>query len=223
MITEVSKEGIFNVLSKYIPVSCVDICTTWIVEKNIHLRITRGRASKYGDYKPLENGGGHHISVNHDLNPYSFLITFTHEVAHLHSFIRYRHRHDPHGKEWKHEFRELLNDFIRKKIFPSDIETALLNYVQNPTASSCSDQQLHRVLKKYDKVSENPVIHLEELAQGTKFSIHQSKSGLVFQKGDKRRTRFHCIEVKSRREYLVNGLAEVVVHSSHTNGNFQMA
>ncbi len=206
-----SKEGIAKVLAKYVPPTTVGLCSSWIVEKNIHLRITRGRATKYGDYKPLEHGQGHHISVNHDLNPFSFLITFTHEVAHLHAFIKYKHRHEPHGKEWKHEFRLLLNELIQLNIFPEDIESALLNYVRNPAASSCNDHHLHRVLKKYDKQGEKPVIHLEDLEHGTEFSIHQSPSGLLFRKGEKRRTRYHCVEVKTKREYLVSGVAEVVV------------
>jgi hypothetical protein len=209
-----SKEGIAKVISKYLPANTVDTCTNWIVEKNIHLRITRGRASKYGDYKPDEEGNGHRISVNHDLNPYSFLITFTHEVAHLHCFTKYRHRHEPHGKEWKNEFAILLNDFIRLKIFPEDIELALRNYVRNPAASSCSDQNLHRVLKKYNPVGEEQVMHLEELESGTNFCLYQSRSGLVFRKGEKKRTRFECIEVRSKREYLVSGLAEVIVLDS---------
>lgn len=206
-----SKEAIANVLSKYLPASTVELCSSWIVEKNIHLRITRGRASKYGDYKPLEPGQGHHISVNHDLNPFSFLITFTHEVAHLHTFNKFKHRHEPHGKEWKHEFRILLNELIRLKVFPDDIESALVNYANNPAASSCNDHHLHRVLKQYDKQGEKSVLHLEELEQGTEFSIHQSPSGLIFSKGEKRRTRYHCVEVKTKREYLVSGVAEVVV------------
>jgi len=209
----VSTTGIENVLSKYVPAATVKLCAGWIVEKNIHLRITRGRATKYGDYKPLEPGQGHHISVNHDLNPYSFLITFTHEVAHLHAFIKYKHRHEPHGKEWKHEFRLLLNELILLNVFPEDIKSALLNYVRNPAASSCNDHQLHRVLKRYDKQGEKPVIHLEDLDQGTEFSIHQSSSGLIFRKGEKRRTRYNCIEVKTQREYLVSGIAEVVVRT----------
>ena len=209
-----SKEGIANILSKYLPANCVEICSSWVVEKNIHLRITRGRSSKYGDYRPHLEGDGHHITVNHDLNPYSFLITFTHEVAHLHCFNKFKHRHEPHGKEWKDEFGMLLTGFIQKNIFPSDIESALRAYVRNPAASSCTDQQLHRVLKKYDKPGEKPVIHLEELAAGTDFSIRQSRSGLVLRKGEKKRTRFHCIEIRTRREYLVSGLAEVVVLAS---------
>lgn len=206
-----SNESIAAVLSKYLPPPCVPVCTGWIVEKNIHLRITRGRASKYGDYKPLENGGGHHISVNHDLNPFSFLITFVHEVAHLHAYLKYRHRHEPHGREWKHEFRLLLTGFIHMKVFPPDIEEALISYIKNPSASSCTDQELHRVLKKYDPPGEKTVMHLEDLVHGTEFKIHQSKSPLVFRKGEKRRTRFHCIEINTQREYLVSGLAEVII------------
>ncbi len=206
-----SKEGIALVLSKYLPPSCVEICTGWIVEKNIHLRITRGRASKYGDYRPHEQGDGHHISVNHDLNPYSFLITFTHEVAHLHCYNKFKNRHEPHGREWKQEFRLLLSEFIRLNIFPPDIGSALQHYLRNPAASSCSDQHLHRILKKYNPPKEIPVIHLEELAPGAEFSIHQSRSGLVFRKGVKKRTRYHCIEIRTNREYLVSALAEVVL------------
>lgn len=206
-----SKEGIAIILAKYLPARSVDICCNWIVEKNIHLRITRGRASKYGDYRPKENGGGHDISVNHDLNPYSFLITFTHEVAHLNCFNRFKHRHDPHGNEWKQEFRALLNEFLKLCIFPEDIEITLRNYIRNPAASSCSDQQLHRVLKKYDKQSDTPVLHLEELELGTAFRINQSRSSLVFLKGQRKRTRYHCIDIKTKREYLVSALAEVII------------
>ena len=94
-----SREKIAAVLSNYIPHETVDECTSWIIQKNIHLKITRGRASKFGDYKPLERGKGHHISVNHDLNKYAFLITFVHEVAHLHTFTKYPFRHEPQRQE----------------------------------------------------------------------------------------------------------------------------
>lgn len=207
-----SKEKIAAVLSKYIPASTVDRCSTWIVEKNIHLKITRGRASKYGDYRPLPPGKGHRITVNHDLNPYAFLITFTHEVAHLHTFLNYSYRHEPHGQEWKREFRLLLKDFLEEKIFPDDIHQALEGYILNPAASSCSDIALMRALKRYDSRPEE-VFHLEELPPHTHFALFQSRSGMVFQKGPKIRTRFQCLEVKSKRVYFVSPLAEVVIES----------
>jgi SprT protein len=207
----VSREKIASVLSKYIPAQTVKQCSEWIVLKNIHLKITRGRASKFGDYRPLKNGKGHQITVNHDLNPYAFLITFVHEVAHLHTHTNYRFRHEPHGKEWKHEFRILLKDFIHGEVFPEDIKQALENYSRNPAASSCSDISLMRALKRYDTRPEE-VFHLEDVPEHTVFSLHQSRSGLIFRKGHKIRTRFHCLEVKTKRIYFVSPMAEIVVH-----------
>ncbi len=203
-----SRDKISSVLSKYLPQQAVDDCTSWVIQKNIHLKITRGRSSKYGDYQPLPSGQGHRITVNHDLNPFAFLITFVHEVAHLHTFVKFKHYHEPHGKEWKNEFRILLSDFIIKGIFPTDINIALSNYIQNPAASSCSDHNLLRTLRKYDERTEN-IVHLEDLQENTIFSLYQSRSGLIFKKGHKIRSRFHCIEMNSKRVYFVSPLAEV--------------
>ena len=206
-----SREKIAAVLSNYIPHETVDECTSWIIQKNIHLKITRGRASKFGDYKPLERGKGHHISVNHDLNKYAFLITFVHEVAHLHTFTKYPFRHEPHGREWKNEFRNLLGNFVVRRVFPDDISTALSSYLKNPAATSCSDHNLFRTLKKYDVKNESQeVFHLEELSANSRFALCQSRSGMIFQKGEKMRTRFRCLEVNTNRQYYVSGLAEVI-------------
>jgi hypothetical protein len=208
-----SRDKIAAVLAKYLPETTVDECASWIVQKNIHLKITRGRASKFGDYKPLDRGKGHHISVNHDLNKYAFLITFVHEVAHLHTYTKYPFRHEPHGKEWKNEFKNLLSNFLVRRVFPDDISAALHSYLQNPSASSCSDHHLFRTLKKYDqKNGELEVFHLEELEANTKFKLHQSRSGLIFQKGVLQRTRFKCLELTTNRIYFVSPLAEVVVY-----------
>jgi SprT protein len=204
-----SREQIASVLSKYLPAAAVPVCSAWIINKNIHLKITRGRASKFGDYKPLPKGKGHHISVNHDLNPFAFLITFIHEVAHLHCFINHKRRHEPHGIEWKNEFRNLLTNFILMKIFPENIETALLKYLKDPAASSCRDKDLMRALRQYD-TREEQVFHLEDLPENSVFTLHQSKSGLVFKKGNKIRTRYHCLEINTNRAYYVGPMAEVV-------------
>ncbi|HQW00203.1 MAG TPA: SprT-like domain-containing protein [Bacteroidia bacterium] len=205
-----SRHKIAAVLSNYIPEATVDECTSWIIQKNIHLKITKGRASKFGDYKPLEKGKGHHISVNHDLNKYAFLITFVHEVAHLHTYTKYPFRHEPHGKEWKNEFRNLLGNFVVRRVFPEDISNALTSYLRNPAATSCSDHNLFRTLKKYDlKESGEEVFHLEELSTNSKFALYQSRSGMIFQKGEKMRTRYRCLELTTKRHYFVSGLAEV--------------
>lgn len=94
-----SRENISAVLSKYLPPPAVETCASWIIQKNIHLKLTRGRSSKFGDYMPLSPGKGHRITVNHDLNQFAFLITFVHEVAHLEAYLKFSRRHEPHGKE----------------------------------------------------------------------------------------------------------------------------
>jgi hypothetical protein len=201
-----------KILSKYLPEQSIAICAVLISHYNIHLQITRSRSTKFGDYRPLQKKSGHKITINHDLNPYAFLITFIHEVAHLICEEKYRYRISPHGAEWKSEFRHLLRLFIQKGIFPPDLKTSLQSYLHNPAASSCSDEGLYRVLKKYDQNRHPHVAHLEELPHGTLFKLNASRSGLIFQKGHKQRTRFHCTEIGSKKEYLVNQLAEVVVY-----------
>lgn len=207
-----SKETITRVLAKYLPEKAVDVCAQWVVQYNIHVIITRTRASKLGDYRPTKGRHAHQITINHDLNPYSFLITYVHEVAHLVAETTSRRRIAPHGREWKQEFARLLDYFLKQDIFPGDVVGALTSYIQNPAASSCSDHDLLRALRRYDRKEMTHVMHLEDLARHTLFRLHASRSGQLFQKGDRVRTRFHCIEVNSQREYYVSPLAEVVVH-----------
>ena len=200
------------------PESAVNICCRWIVSHNIHVRITRSRATKYGDYRPLKETGGHQITINHDLNPYSFLITFVHEIAHLIAENKYKKRISPHGLEWKNEFSCLLEYFLQQHIFPSDLVGALTSYIKNPAASSCSDHDLLRALRKYDKKESLNLQHLEDLHMDTLFRLYSSRSGLIFRKGKQMRTRFHCTEITTKREYVVNPLAEVVVHEVPEQG-----
>ena len=200
---------ISSILAKYIPEQAVPICSDWIVRFNIHLRITKDRASKYGDYRPARDKNGHIITVNHNLNRYSFLITFIHEVAHLICEKKYSRFAAPHGREWKREYSLLLKYFLSRNIFPSDIEKALEAYAGDPAASSCSDEHLLRVLKAYNANENNSVIFLEQLPYGSVFRLNSGKK--IFVKGAKMRKRFQCFEQPSGIEYRVSALAEVTV------------
>jgi len=192
-------------LSKYVPSKSLDTCVDWIVEHRIALRITKSRNSKYGDYRPPMDGKGHRISINHDLNKYAFLLTFTHEVAHLVSFTKHRFRIDPHGKEWKMEFKRLMVPFLKNDIFPNDLVVAINGYMNNPAASSCSDIHLTRTLSKYDKRDERWKL-LEEIALNTPFRI---RSGREFVKGELLNKNFCCTCLKSKHKYIINPLTEV--------------
>ena len=71
-------------------------------------------------------------------------------------------------------------------------------------ASSCTDIQLSRVLASYDLT--NPAeVPLEKLPKNSKFALNNR----TFLKGNKRRTRFECMELSSKRIYLVHLMAKV--------------
>ncbi len=202
------REGYRKVLLKLIPEGAVDQIADWILLYNFNLKITKPRASKFGDYTPPVKHNRHLITINHDLNPYNFLITLVHEIAHLVTHDKYLtmiHRLKPHGMEWKNEFKKLIRPFMHAHIFPEDVLVVLHTYMQNPAASSCSDVSLLRVLRRYDK-HQTKRVHLEELPPGSMFKAGTNR---LFTKGKKQRIRFECTEVKTNRKYLFHPLAEV--------------
>jgi hypothetical protein len=195
-----------SILHKYIPEKAVPIISEWIFKYDFKLRIKKSRSTKYGDYRPPIKGENHLITINYDMNKYAFLITLVHEIAHLSNFNEHKHRVKPHGEEWKMHYKILMKQFLIPDIFPPDVISALVNYMSNPAASSCSDINLLRVLKKYD-VRQHTVL-LEELAEGVKFMYNKNR---YFIKGEQVRKRFKCTEVPTKRVYLFNPLTEVLV------------
>jgi hypothetical protein len=116
----------------------------------------------------------------------------------------------PHGKEWKHHFRLLLQRFLALRIFPADIEAALTASLRNPAASSCADEPLMRVLRGYDKRDEDTRV-VEQIAPGGSFQL---RDGRVFIRGEKLRKRYKATEVGTGLVYLFNALYEVRCVSS---------
>ena len=200
------KEVAFSALEAYLPAGSLDRVLEYIHTNKVQLTITRSRSTVLGDYRHAHNGMNHRISVNGDLNKYSFLITLLHELAHLVTFEKYGRKAGPHGKEWKHEFGVILKEFVLQKVFPPDVETTLMKSLKNPAASSCGDEKLLRVLKNYDKKKEG-VSLLEELPAGQIFKI---KGNRTFEKGEKIRKRFKCKELATGKWYLFSPVYEVM-------------
>ena len=63
-----------------------------------------------------------------NLNKWSFLLTFLHEIAHRIVKEEYKIKVSPHGKEWKSEFRKILIPLITSGNLPLELEKALSNY-----------------------------------------------------------------------------------------------
>jgi len=194
-----------EILDKYLPDNTIKIVSEWISENGIYLRITASRTTKLGDYYPPIKNNYHKITINHDLNKYAFLITFVHEMAHLRIWEEYKNTVKPHGKEWKLEFKNLMEPFFRLEVFPRDIEIVLIKYLNNAKASTSSDLVLSRTLRNYD--IKNTKILLENIPDLTIFSL---KNGKIFRKGEKLRKRYRCMCLNNKRIYLINPLVEVI-------------
>ncbi len=201
------KEVPLHALAAYVPEGSLEPVLEYLHQYKIHLTITKERNSILGDYRHAINQKNHRISVNGNLNKYAFLVTLLHEIAHLLAFEFYGHRIAAHGKEWKHEYGKILAKFLLKKIFPTDIEKALMKSLQNPSATSCGEEHLMRVLRNYD-VRKDGVVLVEELQHDQLF---KTKDGRIFQKKEKLRKRHKAVDVQSGAMYLFSAVYEVML------------
>lgn len=199
------QESPLYLLNSYLPEGSFDDVVEYIVQHKVHLTISRERQSVLGDYRNKHLDRNHRISVNGNLNKYSFLITLLHEFGHLLTYEKYGNKIPAHGAQWKNEFGKILAGFISKKIFPQDVERELLLTLKNPAASSCAEASLLRVLRKYDPHKPG-VFLLEDLPEKSFFKV---KNGRVFSKGNRIRKRFLCQDTSTKRMYLFSPVSEV--------------
>ena len=198
------KESPLDQLNHFLPEGSFEDVAFYLNEYKVHLTITRERLTKLGDYRNKHLNKNHRISVNGNLNKFSFLITLLHELGHLVAYEKYGNRIQAHGAEWKNEFSKILARFISRKIFPIDIQNELFKTLSNPAASSCAEAPLTRVLKKYDPRKPG-VFLLEELPEQSLFKFKDH----IYRKEKKRRTRFFCQQIETNKMFLFSPIAEV--------------
>lgn len=199
------KEVPVHHLQQFLPPGTGDAVMAYLHQYKVHLTIARERKSILGDYRHRTHAANHRISVNGNLNQFSFLITLLHEIAHLLTFEQYSNRVQAHGREWKMIFGQLLQRFLQHKVFPEEVEKELLQSLKNPAASSCAEDGLLRVLRKYDSNAAATVL-VEELPLHGVFRI---KDGRTFRKGEQLRKRFKCTEIKTGKIYLFSPVYEI--------------
>jgi len=188
-------------LSLFLPKESVSTIEKWLEKYNCQLSIKKSRSSKLGDYRFYD--GQHHISINNDLNPYSFLITLTHEIAHMLVKEEFSSRVLPHGKEWKTTFQKLMIPFL--PLFPDTVQKQLALYLKNPKASTSSDLELVKALRQFD---ERSILTISDIPDG---SIFQTTNGKKYLKEKKIKKRYQCKSLSNNRRYLFNPLAEVKI------------
>jgi hypothetical protein len=196
-------------LWKRLPEACHGYVAVLLGELPIDVRVTRPRRTKLGDHRgPRPDRPRHAITVNEDLNPYAFLTTFLHEVAHATTWERHQkriRRIRPHGIEWKAEYGRILAPVVAAGMLPGDVTAALERSIRNPAAATCSDRGLAIVLARYDTVTPGRAT-VESLPAGTLF---RTDSGRCFILGPRLRSRYRCVEQGTGREYRMHPLLRV--------------
>jgi SprT protein len=201
------KEVPVNHLAHYLPNGTLEAVMGYLHQYKVHLTVARERKSILGDYRHRTHHQNHRISINGNLNKFSFLVTLIHEIAHLLTYEQYGNKVPAHGKEWKLLYGGLLKQFLQNKIFPADIERELIATIKNPAATSCAEDGLVRVMRKYDE-KDSPNRLVEEIPF---HGLFKAPDGRIFRKGEKLRKRYKCVEVTTGREYLFSPVYEVVL------------
>lgn len=190
-------------LKKYIPEKAIPLVEYLINKHQVNLKIVNQRQTKHGDFRSMPNGKML-ITVNNNLNHYQFLLTLIHEIAHHVTHQKFG-RVQPHGKEWKTIFQHLMLPFLEPEIYPTQILPHLANYLKNPKASTDTDVKLSLVLRNGKaEVGKNFIF---EIPNGSVFRFKDK----IYKRGDKRRTRYECLNLTNKRVYLFNQNAEVLL------------
>jgi SprT protein len=194
-----------DTLLTYVPKAAQAQVKLLLEESQIEVLVTKQRLSKHGDFRFYPNKNPI-ITVNNSLNPYRFLITLLHELAHFRVSKQYGNKVKPHGPEWKQTYRETLLPFLNPSVFPDPICSILAKHMKNPKASTDRDFDLVMALKGYDENCERTYIF--EIEDGLIFSI---SNGRRFEKIKKRRKRIECREIETGKIYLFSPHAEVIL------------
>ena len=185
---------VIPIFEKHVPPAAVAYCYTLWQHHSFTLQVTRPRHTKLGDFRAelrrdQQPGFSYTITVNNNLNPSAFLITYLHEVAHLLVHQRVRRMGRPHGPAWQKAFREVMQPVLNETVFPQSILVPLSHYLQRPAASTGAHPALTKALRQLDAP---PAGHhlLVDMPEGSPFRFLEKE----YIRGMKRRTRIVCTE-----------------------------
>ncbi len=190
----------------FIPLKAIPFLQFLIDAHSFDLIIVNQRQTKHGDFRQLPNGR-FQITVNNNLNKHQFLLTLVHEIAHHVTHQKFG-RVQPHGTEWKTVFQHLMLPFLDPDIYPKEILPYLARYLKNPKASTDADVNLALALKGNE--AETGKNFIFDIPYGGLFIFKD----VIYKRGNKRRTRFECLNMATKKVYLFNQNVEVKRYNS---------
>ena len=189
-----------SLLEKYLPENCLPYLKKWFGDYVIHIKITRDRNSKLGDYRKMVDKS-HQITINSTLQPPLFFFVLTHELAHLLAFENYGNRISPHGAEWKNTFRIMLLESFA--VYDEDLKPIILKFSKSPKANFMSSPDLVRYFHIEDYEDESS--YIEDLEIKDQF-IYRKQIYII---EEKRKKNYLCIQLDTGKKYIFKPLARV--------------
>lgn len=189
-----------NQLASFLPDNALEFVYKWISSAKLKIKIRNPRKTKLGDYRFDPHSQMHEISINNNLSKEAFFFVLTHEIAHMHVRIQHSNAVKSHGSEWKTCFGKLLRESLM--VYEAESRKIIFQHAQNPKASLGADLNLSRAFFHKEVEIDKQVQHLKEFQ---KFRIGKR----IFIKGQKRKIRYLCKEIRTGRLYTVSGSAVV--------------
>lgn len=189
-----------SVLEQFLPENALPYLKIWFGSYPCHLKITKNRNSKLGDYRKLPDKS-HQITVNGTLEPQLFFFVLTHELAHLIAFEKYGRRISPHGAEWKQTFREMLLESLT--VYAEDLRPIIQKFSKSPKANFMASPELVKYFHVPKEDDEQTFI--ENLKKGELFEYKKE----IFVIEETTKKRYLCKNIKSSRKYYFRNLAQV--------------
>ncbi|MDP6934025.1 MAG: SprT-like domain-containing protein, partial [Myxococcota bacterium] len=186
----------------HLPAGTLPLVIRWLEPHHCSVKVTGPRRTKKGDFRAPHRGKGAAITVNRDLGPLQFVLTLTHEIAHLHTWASSRRRVRPHGPEWKDRFAALLRELAGVGSLPEPYRLALLAHADRPRSTASIDLHLWSVLQELEGDDD---CLLDSLVPGARFGYR----GRRFEKVRTARTRCLCRDLGNDRQYFISRMAPV--------------
>lgn len=187
-------------LEKYLPPNTLPYLKIWFADYYIHIKITKNRDSKLGDYRKLPDNT-HEITLNSTLVPELFFFVLTHELAHLIAFEKYGRRISPHGNEWKETFRQMLLQSL--EVYEEKLRPVIVKFSRSPRANFMASPELVRYF--HIEKQDDRLVFIEKLQKGDVFMYRNEKyllEGLI-------KKNYLCKNLATGRKYSFKPLARV--------------
>lgn len=136
-------------LQDLIPEAARPLIREWSEKYGVIYTVVARRKTKLGDHRYDSLRRISSITLNEDSNPYRFLVTLVHELAHARVRFESPARVAPHGKEWKTAVKEMMFEVKERGVFPYDVEVAIERHFSSPKYTDTIDSVFVRILDQY--------------------------------------------------------------------------